>query len=255
MPRVTFVKDVTAVVVNYRTLEHTRTCLDSLRVAYPALEVLAIDNGSADASRDHLVERAAGDPHLRVILNDRNVFHGPALHQGVQAATTGLVLLLDSDVVIDRGGFLEVLVARFAQDPLLYAAGHRGWTDRFGYAPISRHQPHTAYIHPFAGVIDREKYASLPPFVHHGAPLYRNMWGARHAGYHLEHVRVGDHVTHIGKVTASAHGYGYDRRLETQWQLHRLENALWRRGARLLRRELLPPLVEPVRTPGAPPAA
>ena len=249
------VEDVTAVVVNYRTLEHTRTCLDTLRTAYPALEVLAIDNGSADASRDHLVERAAVDPHLSVVLNETNVFHGPALHQGMQAVTTRLVLLLDSDVIVDRGGWLEPMVARFDADLLLYALGHRGWTDRFGYAPISRHQPHTAYIHPFAGVIDREKYAALPPFVHHGAPLYRNMWGARRAGYHLEHAHVSDHVTHVGKVTASAHGYGYDRRLETQWQLHRLENALWRRGARLVGRRLVPPRVEPSRTPGAPPAA
>lgn len=241
------VDDVTVVIVNYRTLEHTRTCLDTLRAAYPVLEVCAIDNGSADASRDHLVERASVDPHLRVVLNDENVFHGPALHQGVQAATTRLVLLLDSDVVVDRGGFLEPVVDRFDADPLLYAAGHRGWTDRLGYAPISRRQPHTAYIHPFACVIDRQKYATLPPFVHHGAPLYRNMWGARRAGYSLEHVNVGDHVTHVGKVTASAHGYGYGRKLEAQWQLHRVENALWRRGARLLARDLRPPPVEPGR--------
>lgn len=244
------VDDVTAVIVNYRTLEHTRTCLDTLRAAYPHLAVCVVDNGSADASLDHLVDRAASDPRLQLLRNDANVFHGPALHQGVQASTTRLVLLLDSDVVIDRGGFLEPLVARFDADGRLYAAGHRGWTDRLGYAPITRRQSHTAYIHPFACVIDRGKYATLPPFVHHGAPLYRNMWGARRAGHHLEHVHIGDHVTHVGKVTASAHGYGYDRRLEAQWQAHRIENALWRRGARLLGRELVPPPVEPSSSPG-----
>ncbi len=244
------IDDLTAVVVNYRTLEHTRACLDTLREHYPTLGVIVVDNGSGDASREHLVERAKDDEHLRVVLNETNVFHGPALHQGMVAASTDYVLLLDSDVTITRGGFLEPLLTRFDEDPLLYAIGKRGWADRLGYGPITRRQPHTAYVHPFAGVFDRRKYLTLPPFVHHGAPLYRNMWGARRAGYRLEHAFIEDHVVHIGKVTASVHGYGYGRRLRVQLRLHHLETRLWRRGAALTGRPLTPPPLPPDRSDG-----
>jgi glycosyltransferase involved in cell wall biosynthesis len=245
--------DLTTIVVNYRTLEHTRACLQSLRAHYPTLGVLVIDNGSRDASLDYLVSLAASDPHLTLIANQTNIFHGPALHQGMRALQTDFAFLLDSDCTIEHGGFLEALLDRFATDPLLYAIGKRGWTDRLGYGPVSQAQRHTAYVHPFAGVFDRRKYETLPPFVHHGAPLYRNMWGARRAGYHLEHVCIEDHVTHLGKVTASQHGYGYDWRLETQWQLHRVEVALRRRAAALLGRELVPPPLPPDRSDSAAP--
>ena len=39
---------------------------------------------------------------------------------------------------------------------------------------MSEGQARTYYVHPFASVFDRRKYFTLPPFVHHGAPLYRN---------------------------------------------------------------------------------
>ena len=249
------VDDVTTVLVNYRTLEHTRTCLDTLREAYPALQVLVIDNGSQDDSTDHLRERAAADPRLELVVNAKNVFHGPALHQGMQLARTPFAFLLDSDCVIESGGFLEPLLRRFAEDPLLYAIGKKGWTNAHGYGPVSEGQRRTAYVHPFAGVFDRQKYATLPPFVHHGAPLYRNMWGAARAGYHLEHAYVEDHVRHLGKVTASVHGYGYDRALDNQLRLHQAEARVRRAAARLLRRPLVPPTLLPGHSPSRPPRA
>jgi glycosyltransferase involved in cell wall biosynthesis len=242
------VEKITALVINFRTLDHTRTCLDTLRAAYPTLPVLVVDNGSADSSTDFLRERAEADPGLRVIFNESNVFHGPALHQGMLALQTDYVFLLDSDVVVQRSGFLEVMLEAFRADPLLYAVGKRGWTNRYGYAPVDAGQAHTAYVHPFAGLFDRRKYLTLPPFQHHGAPLYRNMWGARRAGYHLEHMPVEDWLVHIGKVTASVHGYGYDRRLRAQARAHRAEHLVRRVLARLRSRQLRPPALPPAQT-------
>jgi glycosyltransferase involved in cell wall biosynthesis len=242
------IDDVTAIVVNYRTLSETRTCLSTLRAAYPTLRVIVIDNGSRDESTDFLRQVERDDPRARVIFNETNVFHGPALDQGVRAAETKLVFLLDSDVEIRHGGFLEPLVGAFSEDPLLYAVGKRGYANRYGYGPISDRESWTYYVHPFAALVDRTKYLGLPPFVHHGAPLYRNMWGATKAGYRLRHVTIEDHVTHRHRATATAHGYGYDRRLSLQARISGFDHRLRRTGARLLGRKLTPPELPPART-------
>lgn len=252
MTRALGIGDVTAIVVNFRTLAETRTCLASLRAAYPTLRVIVVDNGSADESTEFLRRLEREDDQLRVIFNETNVFHGPALDQGMRAAETELVFLLDSDCEIRRGGFLEDLAAAFVEDPLLYAIGKRGYANRYGYGPISTRERWTYYVHPFAAVVDRRKYFTLPPFVHHGAPLYRNMWGATRAGYHLRHVTIEDHVVHRRRTTASAHGYAYDRRLRLQAYLNSLDHRVRSATARLLGRELRAPELPPART-GEPP--
>jgi len=246
------VDDLTAVVVNFRTLEEIRTCVTTLRRVYATLQILIIDNGSADESTDFLRWLHADDPLTTVILNEKNIFHGPALDQGMRNASTALVFLLDSDCEILHGGFLEPLVDAFADDPLLYAIGKRGYTNRWGYGPISGRERWTYYVHPFAGMFDRRKYFTLPPFVHHGAPLYRNMWGAAKAGYHLRHVPIEDYVMHRGRVTASVHGYGYDRRLRLQGRINSIDHRIRFVAARVSRRELRAPALPPART-GEPP--
>jgi glycosyltransferase involved in cell wall biosynthesis len=244
--------DLTTIIVNFRTLEQTRSCLHTLRDAYPTLRVIVIDNGSADDSTEFLQDFGASDEFARVIVNDKNLFHGPALHQGMQEADTRLAFLLDSDCEIQHGGFLEPLIEEFVRDPLLYAIGKRGYANRWGYGPISERERWTYYVHPFAAVVDREKYFMLPPFMHHGAPLYRNMWAATKAGYHLSHVTIEDHVVHRRRTTASVHGYGYNRRLRLQAHANALDQKLRRRTARLLGRELRAPALPPART-GEPP--
>ena len=246
------IDDVTAIVVNFRTLGQTRTCLTTLRRAYPTLRVLVVDNGSADESTDFLRELQAKDEFLRIIFNESNVFHGPALDQGMREADTDLVFLLDSDCEILHGGFLESLVEEFSRDPRLYAMGKRGYANRWGYGPISQRERWTHYVHPFAALIDRNKYFTLPPFVHHGAPLYRNMWGATKAGYRLRHVTIEDDVKHHRRTTATVHGYGYDWRLRLQDRVNALDHRIRSTAARLLGRELVPPPLPPART-GEPP--
>ena len=138
------------------------------------------------------------------------------------------------------------------EDPLLYAIGKRGYANRWGYGPISDRERWTHYVHPFAAVVDRTKYFTLPPFVHHGAPLYRNMWGATKAGYHLRHVTIEDHVRHHRRTTASVHGYGYGPWLRLQARLNGVDHRIRAAKARLLGRELRAPALPPART-GEPP--
>jgi glycosyltransferase involved in cell wall biosynthesis len=207
-------RSITALVVNYRTAELTRRCVDSLLAQYPTVQLLVIDNNSADESTAYVSGLATEHENVRVQLNDRNIYHGPALDQGLRLAQTPFVFTLDSDCEVFGSGFLEQMLSRF-DDPLLYAVGELRYKNRFGYTYANwdvdgRDRPAwIPYIHPYAMLLDRRKYLTLPPFIHHGAPCIKNMRAARRAGYVVRHFPVYEVVRHEHGGTSRAHGYGF----------------------------------------------
>lgn len=209
------VATITAVVVNYKTLDLTRRCVESWLAAYPDVPLLLIDNGSGDQSSDYI--RQVGSQHeiVTAILNEANYNHGPALHQGIARCSTPYVFTLDSDCEVQRGGFLEAMLALFS-DPLLYAVGSLRTMDRYGYELKPGSHAYTRYVHPHAMLLDREKYATLPPFVHHGSPCLKNMHAAERRGYHLHDFAVEQYILHRGRGTCSRYGYNLDIRTTVQ---------------------------------------
>jgi hypothetical protein len=82
---------------------------------------------------------------------------------------------MDSDCEVQRGGFLEAMLSEF-KDANLYAIGDMCRVNGVG---VNVNQGGYAYIHPFAAIYDKEKYLTLPPFIHHGAPAIQNMIAAK----------------------------------------------------------------------------
>lgn len=60
-------------------------------------ELLAVDDGSADTSREVVAAIAAADPRVRLIAAGRNEGPGPARNRGIAAARGRLVAFLDAD--------------------------------------------------------------------------------------------------------------------------------------------------------------
>jgi glycosyltransferase involved in cell wall biosynthesis len=226
---------VTAVVVNYRTLDLTRRCAESFRVHYPDVPLLLIDNGSGDESTDYI--RAAGDElrNVRAQLNQHNRYHGPALDQGMRLAETAYVFTLDSDCEVLRGGFLEQMLELLAQ-PGIYAAGELRYKNRYGFTHAYGYQGRTPkrrwipYAHPYAMLLDREKYLSLRPFVHHGAPSIRNMQDAKRSGLAVVDFPIREYVAHHMQGTSGSHGYGFraGARQRLEYYLNRLHGLVTR---------------------------
>ncbi len=108
---------VTVVVLNWNNLPDTIECLESLRsVAYPALRVLLVDNGSTDGSEAALHARF---PDLDVLQTGENLGFAGGNNAGIRralAAGADHVVLLNNDTTVDPG-FVTALVDAARENP------------------------------------------------------------------------------------------------------------------------------------------
>ncbi|HEY2843834.1 MAG TPA: glycosyltransferase [Bryobacteraceae bacterium] len=79
---------------------------------YPESEIIVVDNGSEDGSGQYLREQF---PQVRVLALDRNFGFGGGSNAGFQAARHDIVVLLNSDMRVERN-FLRPLLDGFGDE-------------------------------------------------------------------------------------------------------------------------------------------
>ena len=79
-------------------------------------EILVVDNGSTDGSVQFVREHF---PQVRVLALDRNYRFADGNNRGVRSVSTDIVVLLNNDMIVDRG-FLRPLLDGF-RDPWVFA--------------------------------------------------------------------------------------------------------------------------------------
>jgi GT2 family glycosyltransferase len=108
---------VTAVVLNYNGADDTVACVCSLKqVAYPALDILVVDNGSTDDSVMSIRERIPG---LNLVETGKNVGFAGGNNFGIrQALASGseFLLVINNDTLVEPD-FLDPLVDVLLGDP------------------------------------------------------------------------------------------------------------------------------------------
>ncbi len=86
-------KKVTVIIPNYNGLRFMEPCFAALdRQSYKEFDILAVDNGSEDGSREWLREHG-----IPTIFLDRNTGFSGAVNVGIRAAKTPYVILLNND--------------------------------------------------------------------------------------------------------------------------------------------------------------
>jgi len=198
---------VTVVIINFRTPDLLRRAVSSFRTHYPAAPLLLIDNGSHDGSDIAMRELWRQSPdQTRLLLNHQNLHHGPAMDQALRHVQTPYVLFLDSDCEVLKEGLVERMIDVAHSDESHYAIGKKIFMNKRGF-DVAESEDATPYIRPICMLVHRERYLSLPPFERHGAPCLTNMCAATARGLTLIHFPVEEYVVHLGRGTASIHGY------------------------------------------------
>ena len=88
------------------------------------IELICVDDGSRDGSREIMAELQSEHPQIRVVLQPYNMGKGAALRRGIQEATGDYVIIQDADLEYDPAEY-PVLLAPLMQDKADVVYGSR----------------------------------------------------------------------------------------------------------------------------------
>ena len=119
---VVFVIEFSVVIPTFNTAQMTLRCCRAVLASLPGnAEVVIADDGSTDGTAELLALEA---PSVRLVRLESNRGFAPAANRGVVSARGKIILLLNSDAIVDSDAFVALLDA-FAADPKLGVAGAR----------------------------------------------------------------------------------------------------------------------------------
>lgn len=111
----------TVVIPNYNGIKYIDNCLRSLYGGTKIPDVILVDNGSEDGSKE-LVREKYGK--VRMIEFEENTGFSSAVNAGIRAASTEYVLLLNNDTEADET-MVENLEKALEKEPKAFSAGAR----------------------------------------------------------------------------------------------------------------------------------
>jgi GT2 family glycosyltransferase len=96
----------------HENLRFTRMCVESVLACteYPDYELVVVDNASGDGTPEYLRELAQRNPHVKLVLNERNAGFARACNQGLAVAGGDVLVLLNDDTLVTPG-WLPRLIA------------------------------------------------------------------------------------------------------------------------------------------------
>jgi N-acetylglucosaminyl-diphospho-decaprenol L-rhamnosyltransferase len=116
------VTELSVVIPTFNTAQMTLRCCRAVLASLPVdSEVIVADDGSTDGTAELFAREA---PSVHVVRLESNRGFAPAANRGVTAGQGRIILLLNSDAIVDADAIAELLAA-FAADPKLGVAGAR----------------------------------------------------------------------------------------------------------------------------------
>lgn len=174
------IKDIPVISVSYNSAELIDNLLRSFRIFY-SNPVTIIDGSSADLYPG--IEAVCNQyENVRFIHFDYNIHHGPGMAWAFKnLPINGPVLVLDSDIFVLKGGFLESMYE--ALKPGMYGVGSIGYVNESGYH-LDTSEGAIRYMHPACMLCNIDVVRAWPMPVKHGAPMTETMLAIHRAGQH-----------------------------------------------------------------------
>jgi len=92
--------NLTVIIPVYNEARTIAEIVRRVKAVGAAAEILIVDDGSSDGTRD-ILQSMAGDPLIRVVLHERNQGKGAAVRTGIQAARGDFCIVQDADLEYD----------------------------------------------------------------------------------------------------------------------------------------------------------
>jgi len=112
---------ISGIVVNYKTKELTLAAVDSLLREALVSEVVVVDNASGDGSVEFL--RSSWPSHkVRIVVSGANTGFGSGVNLAAVETTGSLLLVLNSDAILEPGSLVPLVSALRSDDRVAIAA-------------------------------------------------------------------------------------------------------------------------------------
>lgn len=236
--------NLTGVIVNWRTRDLIKTCVEGLLNCYSNLELVLVDNDSQDGSTDYIRELAEVEDNVSAILN-RGRLNKQIPVVGIRETPYRSVLDLDmptghlqpkviqnllSDGNVGHGPALhqvlklaktkyllaldtdcQILECGFIENMLepfrdsnVYAVGRIVYLGNQG-RNIGLPRGNP-HVHEAVIILDVEKYLTLEPYTQYGVPSIPNMIDAVAKGYKLVNFDTERWVRHLFRGSRKRYG-------------------------------------------------
>jgi glycosyltransferase involved in cell wall biosynthesis len=193
-------KDVTVLICQRKTKELIQLCLESLLQYYPDIPVIVVDGDSQDDSTLYLRYKSIVCPNLKVWERTGINSHGITMDEAIRNfVNTNYVLLMDSDVITFRSGYIEGMMEQFIGNINLYATGNLMLVSRQNEAcgaPFDENDV-LRYTHPCCSIYQVPTYKKMRPFANHGAPCVFNLLDAEIMKYDIGYFPVDKYTAHL----------------------------------------------------------
>ena len=100
--------NLSVIIPVYNEVKNVEKILKRVEAAKLASEIIVVDDGSQDGTRD-ILQKLDGKKKVRVILHERNQGKGAAVVTGMKAATGDVLLIQDADLEYDPRDYPALL--------------------------------------------------------------------------------------------------------------------------------------------------
>ncbi len=165
------IQSISVITVSYNAPDLIADLLSTFRQHY-SNKMYVID-GSDDQHSKAISDIVKQYGNIDFIHFDYNIHHGPGIAWAISNLNlSGPVLVIDSDVSVLHGGFLESLVSEL--EPHMYGVGQLNFVNRGGF-DVTDPEGALLYLHPALMLCNVEVVKQWPLPVKHGAPMIEAM--------------------------------------------------------------------------------